>query len=450
DMFNRRVTLNSSDPLLIVAFDPLTKFNGFFSAVIGHKGDPEKLTMGPYTYYHEYSQVPNPDEEFGHSIKPMKAAHAKVWVVTRETAEAAPNYFLTKDFKSFSPLSNSQPQEHYNWLKAELVTWKLPGGSPSQGVLYKPENFNPKNKYPLIFYIYRGLSHLVYGFPDPGFAEARINVPWFVSRGYLVFMPDVHFTISSETGEVNGESVVNAVESAAKYLTGFSWVDANKLGVQGHSFGGFEASYLATHSKIFAAVAEASGGTDAVSGYLTLCGFTEETSKQQGAEIGYPGAYGASLWERPDLYLKNSSVLHADQVSAPLLIMHNKLDNQIQWRQGVEFYMALRRLGKRVWMLQYDNEAHGVLHKDDQVDYTYRLTQFFDHYLKDSACPKWMLYGIPAKMKGVDYGFELVREKDQHGKWMTPQYKPSLTDAEWRKEEAAKAERADIEKVTGK
>jgi dipeptidyl aminopeptidase/acylaminoacyl peptidase len=112
------------------------------------------------------------------------------------------------------------------------------------------------------------------------------------------------------------------------------------------------------------------------------------------------------LWENPLLYLKGSAVLNADKVKIPMLIMHNEKDNQVQWHQGLEFYMALRRLKKRVWLLQYDNQEHS-LYGEDAKDYTIRMTQFFDHYLKGASAPVWMTKGVPAKETQFKTGYEL-------------------------------------------
>lgn len=248
----------------------------------------------------------------------------------------------------------------------------------------------------------------MYEFPQPEFTSENVNIPWFVSRGYLVFTPDIHYKIGAQSDKPVGKYALESVESAAKYLTRLPYIDGKHLAIQGHSFGGLETNYIVTHSHLFAAAAEAAGATDPVSEYLTLIPFLnsiEHGEAQLKMENGHE-LYGATLWEKPQLYLENSAVLHADRVTTPLLIMHNQQDNQIPWRQGIEFYEALRRLGKRAWMLQYDNGTH-VLGGKDAIDYTLRLTQFFDYYLKGSPPPYWMTRGIPYRMKGIDDGLAL-------------------------------------------
>ena len=123
------------------------------------------------------------------------------------------------------------------------------------------------------------------------------------------------------------------------------------------------------------------------------------------------GRLGATPWEAQDLYISNSPIFRADKITTPLLMMNNKQDGTVPFAQGVEFFMALRRLGKRVWMLQYDGGYHSLDSRTkDAEDYTIRMMQFFDHYLKGAPAPKWMTRGIPANRKGIDDGLQIDAE----------------------------------------
>jgi dipeptidyl aminopeptidase/acylaminoacyl peptidase len=404
----KKLVYNQKDTLWLTGFNTLNKHNGFFRKKLNENGDPEQLTMGPYTYFRTTSQKGGFFHSFGSGMQPVKAANLNGWIVKRSSCTQAPNYYFTSDLKSFTPLTNLHPQKDYNWITSELITWKMFDGNLSQGVLYKPENFDSQKKYPVIFNYYEKLSHRLYEFPSPAFTNSNINIPWFVSNGYLVFIPDIHYKIASKSGKPIGEWAYNSVVSAAQYLAKLPYVNKNRMAIQGHSFGGLETAYLATHTGLFAAAAEAAGSTDPISRYLTLVPLMapyEHTGNQESRETGHE-LYGATPWERPELYSKNSAVLNAHKATTPLLIIHNMKDNQVQWRQGVELYMAMRRLGKKCWMLQYDDGGHDVGGKS-AVDYTIRLTQFFDHYLKDALPPKWMTEGVPASQKGLEYGYEL-------------------------------------------
>jgi dipeptidyl aminopeptidase/acylaminoacyl peptidase len=388
--------------LLLTAFDTKRKYNGIYHKSLTKKGDPEVLNLGPYRLYISKTQVTDWEGKGG--IIPLKAKDTSCWVVLRQTATEAPNYFLTFDFKNFKAISDIKPQRRFNWITSELVNWKQLDGTECQGILYKPEDFDAQKKYPIIFSYYQTKSDLLYSFQEPDFTNTDINIPWFVSRGYLVFTPDIHYIVGKP-----GQSAVNSVVSAAKYLSLFPYINKNKIALTGHSFGGFETNYLVTHSNLFAAAASSAGTTDFISAYAGLTGKNfKEISRMNHTEVGQ-SRIGAHLWERPDLYLENSPILKADKVVTPILIMHNKKDESVPWMQAVELFTSLRRLGKKAWMLQYDDGGHGVGGKD-AVDYTIRLTQFFDHYLKEERAPKWMTQGIPAKLKAIDSRYELDYE----------------------------------------
>jgi dipeptidyl aminopeptidase/acylaminoacyl peptidase len=389
--------VKETETLILTALDLGNKNNGFYRKVLNENVDPELLIMGPYNMYINLRQMPNLVNGFS-SKKPLKARDVNSWIVQRMTASEAPNYYFTRDFKTYTVLTSLQPQKNYNWLTSELITWTQLDGSTSQGILYKPEDFNPNKKYPIIFNYYEKLSFTLNNYFKPEFTQSNINIPWFVSRGYLVFRPDIHFSIANISGKIDGEHAYNSVVSAALFFSKKPWINKRKLGLNGHSFGGKQTIYLITHSKVFAAAAEAAGVSDEISSYL------DGSDRQYNAELGQ-GRLGVPLWLRPDLYLKKTSVLKANQITTPLLIMHNKADNFVPWNQGVELFMALRRLGKKVWMLQYDEGDHVVIGKD-AVDYTIRITQFFDYYLKDLVPPKWMTQATQAQ-KEIETQYEL-------------------------------------------
>lgn len=401
-----------NEPQLLSGFNTLNKYNGFYLKNLSVKCEPSLLAMMPYSCYKTSSQIPPNGGTFDNGMQPVKGGSGKNvgWIVQMQSAVDYPNYFFTYDFINYKPLTDLQPQKKYNWLTTELITWKQLDGTLSQGVLYKPENFDPNNKYPVIFNYYEKLSHRLYEFPMPGLTYDNINIPWFVSRGYLVFTPDIHYKIGSISGKVSGEWVYNSVVSAAEHLAKLPFVDSQRMAIQGHSFGGGETFSLIVRTNVFAAAcAVASTVSDEVSAYLgfkRINGKPPREFRLSHAETGHD-MIGATLWERPDLYLQASPIFKADKVTTPLLILHNMADESCDWGQSAEMYMALRRLGKKVWMLQYDREGHSLEMRENALDFTIRLTQFFDYYLKRSLPPKWMTKSIPAWKKGLDSGLDL-------------------------------------------
>lgn len=370
--------VNRDESKLLMGFNRTNKYNGFFKLAMDKTAAPDSLTMGPFVYH--LPQL-SPISLVGNDFIPIKARDATTWLVRRMSATEAPNYFITNDFKHYAPISNAYPQQDYNWMSSELVRWRMFDGKFSEGILYKPENFDPKKKYPVIYYFYERLSDGLNIFLRPEVSAGTINIPEYVSKGYLVFLPDIYY----KTG-MTGESVVNAVVSAARYLSKKTWVDSTKMGIQGHSLGGYEVNELITRTRIFAAAASSAGASDFISNYST-----DHFNFEQGSY-----RIGVTPWQNPGAYIKNSPIFGASHVSTPLLILHNRLDRSVPFEQGIEFFMALRRLGKKVWLLQYDGEylGHQLTDENNMQDYTTRLAQFFDHYLKGKSAPKWMAAGV--------------------------------------------------------
>jgi len=379
------MVIGAHSRVMLTAFNRDSKDNGFFIKALGEEGDPAPLTMGPYVY-----DLPGVG-----GLPPIKAANAQAYIVSRETVSESRNLFFTTDFKHFTPLSDLHPERKFNWMTSELMAWKLPDGSTNQGVLYKAQNFDPSKKYPVIFYYYEQLSQELHQFKVPEPSAGALIIPTFVSRGYLVFTPDIHYKIGHPM-----QSAVDAVVSAAEYLSLKPWVDAKRLGLQGHSWGGIQTNYIVTRSHLFAAANAASGTDDQISLYGAL--FDDGSSQEWLVQ----DRIGATLWERPDLYIENSAIFQADQVTTPLLIFHTDRDRVCPFPQAVEFFTALRRLGKKVWMLEYEGFNH-VVTGAAADDFSIRLMQFFDHYLKGAPPPKWMTDGVPASLKGIDTGLEL-------------------------------------------
>jgi dipeptidyl aminopeptidase/acylaminoacyl peptidase len=310
-----------------------------------------------------------------------------------------------KDSISEQELYATNPQQkNYNWLTAELVKWKMFDGNMSEGLLFKPENFDAKKKYPMILYFYEKNSDGLYLYRPPAPSASTINIPYFASNGYLVFVPDIHY----KNGEP-GESAYNAVVSAAKYFTKMPWVNSTKMAIQGQSWGGYQVAYLVTRTNMFAAAeagAPVSNMTSAYGGIRWQTGINRQFQYERSqSRIGY------TLWQRPDLYIKNSPLFRADKVNTPLLITHNDADGSVPWYQGIEYFTALRRLGKKVWMLQYNGEDHNLVERRNRKDLSVRLGQYFDHFLKGAPAPKWLAEGVPATQKGIDWGTELEEKE---------------------------------------
>jgi dipeptidyl aminopeptidase/acylaminoacyl peptidase len=319
------------------------------------------------------------------------------------SASQSPNYFLTRDFRIFTQLSFVCPEANYSWLLTELITWKMSDGKQLRGVLYKPGNFDIHKKYPVIFYYYEKKSDELNLYQPPETSPGWINIPWFVSRGFIVFTPDIYYKMGSPC-----ESAYNSVVSAAYYLSQYEWVDSSKMGIVGHSWGGYETNCIITKTNLFKAAISASGIENFIGQYgSVMLGQDGNSIQNMYEDSGGQMRIQANLWQRPDLFIMNSPIFNADKIGTPLLMMNNKHDDIVPFAQGIELFTALRRLGKKVWMLQYDGEPHSLLNESTSKDFTVRITQFLNYYLKGQRASKWMVEGIPASLKGMDDGLEL-------------------------------------------
>jgi dipeptidyl aminopeptidase/acylaminoacyl peptidase len=389
---NSKQFISDNRGYFLRAFDRRTKKDGFYYALRIGKADPTLLIMQPYVF------MGTEESDNIDIFYPIKALNATKYIVRKMSASESPNFFLTTDFKNFKPISTVYPEKKYNWLKTELITWETLKGDSAQGILYKPENFDPTKKYPIIFYYYERISDQLNRALEPAFSLGQLNIPYYVSNGYLVFTPDLKFTIGEQS-----KSVYEIVVSAAKHLGKLPYIDSTKMGLQGHSRGGYETNILISKTNIFAAACSASGFSDLIDLYGAIR--EDGTSRQSGMEIHYQ-RIGSTLWDKRDLFIKNSPIFNANNVNTPLLMMNNIGDTDIPFTQGTSLFTALRRLGKKAWMLQYDGEDHILFDKASE-DFTIRMKQFFDFYLMNRPAPKWMVEGIPASRKGIDDGLEL-------------------------------------------
>jgi len=382
-------SMKSGDELLITGLEDATRKNGFFSVFISKEQLPRKKgnMEACISYYPSiYVFGPNP---------PIKAKYANIFLFQKQNASTSSNLMVTKDFSTVWAVSNIHPERIYKWMTSELVHWKTHDSRDLYGILYKPEMFDEGKKYPIIFTYYDILSNECNKFLLPGLSNGALNIPWYLNNDYVVFVPDIW----ERTG-YSGQSALNSLESAAKYLTArYSWIDPERMGLQGHSFGGFETNYIVSHSQLFAAAQASSGVSNMLREYGDFAfGGVSLAALCETGQLNL----GSHVWERPDIYIENSAFLSADKVNTPLLLMHGQADEAVPVNQSLEMFIALRRLHKPVWLLLYDDEGHTLGDPQVQLDFTLRQQQFFDYYLKGSLPPLWMTKGLPANLRKTE------------------------------------------------
>jgi dipeptidyl aminopeptidase/acylaminoacyl peptidase len=375
--------INADETILLRSFNTQSKFAGFATKKINEVANPNVVVDGAVAY-----------GQFA------KAKDADVYLFQRSTT-ASNELYSASNLATATQLTNvAAQQDEYNWYTTELIKWKMFDGKMSEGLLHKPANFDPKKKYPIIFYFYERDADNLYRQMSPAPSASTVNVPYFTSNEYLIFDPNIYY----KTGEP-GQSAYNSIVSAAKYLSKMPWVDSTKMGLQGQSWGGYQTAWLITKTNMFKAAgagAPVANMTSAYGGIRWGAGINRQFQYEKSQS-----RIGATLWQRQDLYIKNSPLFAADKVTTPLLIMHNDADGAVPWYQGIEFFTALRRLDKKVWMLQYNGEDHNLVERKNRKDLSVRLSQFFDYHLKGAKPAKWLKDGLPATEKGKDWGLKV-------------------------------------------
>ena len=333
----------------------------------------------------------------------MKARKAEIYLFTRETYKDFPDYYVADAFLQNSQrLTEANPQQkNYLWSAgARLIDYESARGKKLQAALFLPASYEPGKRYPTIVYIYEKLSQNLNRYFIP--LANGFNKSVYTSHGYAVLMPDFVYTLN-DPGMSAVWCVLPALEEAIK--TGI--VDPERVGLHGHSWGGYQTAFLITQTRAFKAAAAGAPLTNMISMYSSI--YWNTGSANQPIFESSQGRFTGGYWENLEAYARNSPVYWAHQVETPLLILHNDKDGAVVWNQGIEYFNTLRRLKKPVIMLQYVGENHSLAKRANQKDYTVRLKEFFDHFLLGQPAPEWLEKGIPY-LKIKDHLKERVRQ----------------------------------------
>ncbi|MFD1551600.1 hypothetical protein DNU06_03150 [Putridiphycobacter roseus] len=359
-----------------------------FVTNINHAIQGNKYLNGPHKFYYV-----------------VKAKKSDKVFYRKMTVSQYPDLFVTDlSFKDSKQLSHTNPQQqNYNWATVEQVQWKSYKGLELDGLLYKPEDFDSTKNYPMIVYFYEKYDDRLHNYYAPRPTASIVHPTEYASNGYLVFIPNILYTPGHPA-----KSAYDCILSGTDYLTDkYSWIDTNKLGLQGQSWGGYQTAQLVTMTDKYAcgmAGAPVSNMFSAYGGIRWGSGMSRAFQYER-----TQSRIGCTIWECPELYIENSPIFGLPNVHTPLLIMHNDKDGAVPWYQGIEMFMGLRRLEKPVWLLNYNGDGHNLMQNANREDLSKRMMQFFDFYLKGEAMPLWMKNGVPALEKGNPSNLELEK-----------------------------------------
>jgi len=350
-------------PIWLTAFGTWTKEAGFFRM---EDGALETLVWD--------------DARFG---TPVKADDADVVMFTRQTFSTFPDWHLADtDFSDPVRLTDANPQHsEYNWGRRVLFDYYNAEGVRKQGTLAVPDDYVEGERRPMLVNYYEQNSQNLHAYPTPRNSGSP-NFAGYVSDGYLVMQPDIHFRIGATHSDM-----LESIELAIDAVEALGYVDSGAIGLHGHSFSGQGNAYISTRSDRFAAIVAGAAATNLVSDFNSLWG---NANNAHNYDTYGQGRLGVGLYDDMELYVDQSATHHAGEMDTPLLLLHGEDDATVRFMHAIEFYNGLRWFQKNVVLLAYPGEGHGLRQYENQKDFQIRTRQFFDHYLRGAPRARWM------------------------------------------------------------
>lgn len=357
--------------LLVESYSESKKYHGFWSLDLASGSFEVLLEDNKRFQFVEYLEAPQ-----------------RILFTEEDFRQFPDIWAASTDFSERQQLTEINPQiSEFRWGDAELIDWQTEDGDTLQGIVIKPDNYDASRTYPVMVYYYEQFSQRLYHFNQMK-VNHRPNFPFYVGQDYVVFLPDVRYRAGAP-----GPSATESLVPGVQKLIDLGIADPQAVGLHGHSWSGYKSAFVVTETDMFAAVvsgAPVSNMTSAYTGIRWQTGLARQFQYETGQS-----RIGPSMYEDLGPYIKNSPVFFADQINTPMLIQFGDADGAVPWEQGIEYYLALRRLDKDVVMLHYEDEPHHLQRYANKLDYSIKMLEFFDHYLKGEPAPGWWLEGLP-------------------------------------------------------
>lgn len=313
------------------------------------------------------------------------------YIFQNQTFSQSPRLEFRKKNEAVSKMlfESNRQQNEYSFGKSELLYYNDSKGQKLKAALFYPADYDPTKKYPMVVHIYDRMSTNLHHYINPNFLNPEgFNVTNYTLNGYFVLLPDIIYQMGNP-----GSSAVDCVTAGVKTVVEKGLADKHKIGLYGHSFGGYETNFIISQTNIFAAAVSGAGISDIISMYFNISKnaiFQTDMWRFENQQF----RIGKSLYDDKEAYVSNSPIMHAENVKTPLLLWAGKNDRIIPWNQSISYYLALRKLGVTTEMLVYPDEDHSLENPENQKDLSRRMMAWFDHLLKGDPEVKAVSKGI--------------------------------------------------------
>lgn len=372
--------IDKSKPLYLSLQGERTKKSGFARATL------QELALSVRTSTIAQIAVLRFDDAKLTSLQ--KAKYADVYVFNQQKVDDSPDVFVagTELAEPRQITETNKQQSDYAWSpRSELINFESARGAKLQGALYYPANYKPGEKYPMITYIYEKRSQNLHSYTTPS-ERSPYNAAVFTSLGYFFYQPDIVYRAQNP-----GLSALECVVPAVEALLGRDDINPDQVGLVGHSWGAYQTAFIVSRSNLFAAGVAGAPLTNMMSMSMSIYWNSGSTDARIFHES--QGRMDKPFWQDVETYIANSPIFGMDSLETPLLIAFGDKDGAVDWHQGIEMYNAARLAEKQLVMLVYDGENHSLAKKPNQVDYHWRVREWFGHYVKGEPAPKWMTDG---------------------------------------------------------
>lgn len=344
--------------------------------IIETLGEDLKTGFGYFSYEMGFKNIIYNQEKISHIFSDKTKNY---FIYFKEYYNKSPSLYFNDNSGNEKLLVQSNLDlKNIDLGKMELITYSTFKNTNQKAVLIYPANYNSALKYPMITCVYENKYTDVFNFRAPSyFNQTGFNILNYVMNGYFVFLPGIDYELGKP-----GDSAVQSIEAAIKASLKNPSIDSNRLGLIGHSFGGYETAYIMTRSNLFA-TGVAGGVVSDFESYYHDVQWNGWGTEQMWRMEDHIFRLGKGFYEDKERYRNNSPLEHVESLKNPLLIWVGKNDYNTNWYQSLFLFMGMKRLNKEGKFLLLNNEAHVPLKLENRKDLTIEIFNWMEKYLKN-------------------------------------------------------------------